>query len=116
ENKRKRLGEAEYRKALALFPYDPYMSYNLAEQYRLVGLCSAALPLYDWTHKLDPNFPLGLGAYAWCLLNEDRYDEAKAEALAGMSTGENVKTMRRIVHTAASAKAVATGLNKVQPV
>jgi hypothetical protein len=109
ENKRNRLGEAEYQKALALFPYDPFMSYGLAEQYRRVGLCSAALPLYDWTHKLDPNFTLGLGAYAWCLLNEDRYDEAKAEAFAAMRVGENVATMRRIVHTADSAKALAVG-------
>ena len=34
EQKRKREGEAEYRKALALFPYDPFLSYDLAEQYR----------------------------------------------------------------------------------
>jgi hypothetical protein len=65
--------------------------------------------LYDWTHKLDPDFTLGFGAYAWCLLNEDRYDEAKAEALAGMRMGENVQSMRRIVHTADSAKAIAIG-------
>jgi hypothetical protein len=112
ENKRKRLGELEYLKALALFPYDPYMSYGLAEQYRLVGLCKAAVPLYDWTHKIDPKFPLGSGAYAWCLLNEDRYDDAKAEALTGMRMGENIQSMRRIVHTADSAKAVAMGGTK----
>ena len=70
EQKRKREGEAEYRKALALFPYDPFLSYDLAEQYRSVGMCEPAIPLYRWSHGLDPKFPLGRGALAWCLLNE----------------------------------------------
>src|SRR5262249_8968304 len=70
ENKRKREGEAEYRKALSLFPYDPFLSYNMAEQYRQVGLCGPALPLFRWTFGLDPKFPLGRSAFAWCLLNE----------------------------------------------
>ncbi|HEY4217296.1 MAG TPA: hypothetical protein VGM67_09160 [Gemmatimonadaceae bacterium] len=109
ENKRKRLGEAEYHKALVLFPYDPYLSYSLAEQYRLVGLCNAALPLYEWSHKLQPNFTMGLGSYAWCLLNADRFDEAKVEAFAGMRAGENIRSMRQIIHIADSAKAVAMG-------
>jgi hypothetical protein len=104
--KDKREGEAEYRKALSLFPYDPFLSYNLAEQYRMVGLCAPALPLYKWTHELDPKFPLGHGAYAWCLLNESQYDDAKLQAYAAIRNGANIPAMRRIIFIADSAKAV----------
>jgi hypothetical protein len=103
ENKRKRIGEAEYRRALNLFPYDPYLSYNLAEQYRVMGLCGPAIPLYRWTHGLDPHFPLGHGAFAWCLLNEGSYAEARERALDGMRVGADVRWMRGVIAIADSA-------------
>jgi tetratricopeptide (TPR) repeat protein len=105
ENKRKREGEAEYRRALSLFPYDPFLSYNMAEQYRTVGLCAPALPLYKWTHDLDPNFPLGHGAYAWCLLNEGQYQEAKVQAFKAIRAGGIISGMRRVIFIADSASA-----------
>src|SRR4029078_9476274 len=61
EQKRKRIGEAEYRKAMTLFPYDPFLSYNMAEQYRQVGLCRAAVAFYRRSRGVGPNFPLGRG-------------------------------------------------------
>lgn len=97
EKKRKREGEAEYRKALNLFPYDPFLSYNMAEQYRVTGLCGPALPLYRWTHDLDPAFPLGHGALAWCLLNEGFYSEARARALDAIRVGADLKLMRSVI-------------------
>ena len=105
ENKRKRDGEIEYRKALNLFPYDPSLSYNMAEQYRNAGLCGPAIPLYRWTRGLEPYFPLGHSAFAWCLLNEGLYDEAKLMALDAMRSGADLKAMRRIMFLADSAKA-----------
>ncbi|MGH7618892.1 MAG: hypothetical protein ACREPM_16860 [Gemmatimonadaceae bacterium] len=102
ENKRKREGEAEYRKALNLFPYDPFLSYNMAEQYRLAGLCGPAVPLYRWTHGLDPHFPLGHGAFAWCLLNEGFYAEARSRALDAIRIGSDIKAMRRVIFLADS--------------
>ena len=105
ENKRKRDGEAEYRKALNLFPYDPFLSYNMAEQYRTVGLCGPALPLYRWTFNLDPRFPLGHGAFAWCLLNEGQYVEARARALDAIRVGADLTGMRRVIFLADSASA-----------
>ncbi len=105
ENLRKRDGEAEYRRALHLFPYDPYLSYNMAEQYRNVGLCDAAIPLYQWTQSLDPHFPLGHTSFAMCLLEKDRFDEAKAMALDAMTYGGDIKVLRRLVFLADSAKA-----------
>jgi protein O-mannosyl-transferase len=97
ENKQRRDGEVEYRKALHLFPYDPFLSYNMAEQYRQFGLCSAALPLYRWTNSLDPNFPLGHTAFAMCLLDQGDFDEAKATALDAFHFGGDAKMLRRIV-------------------
>ncbi|HEX3867925.1 MAG TPA: tetratricopeptide repeat protein [Gemmatimonadaceae bacterium] len=104
ENKRKRDGEAEYRHALHLFPYDPYLSYNMAEQYRSVGLCDAAIPLYKWTQSLDPKFPLGHTSFASCLLEKGRFDEAKAMAFDAMRYGGDVRVLRRLVFLADSAK------------
>src|SRR5262249_195136 len=104
ENKRRREGETEYRKALNLFPYDPFLSFNMAEQYRLVGLCGAALPLYRWTFGLDAKFPLGHGMFAWCLLNEGHYAEARVRALDAIRVGADLKWMRRIIALADSAR------------
>ena len=112
EKKRKRLGEAEYKKALALFPYDAALSYNLAEQYRQSGLCGPALPLYEWSQTLDPHFPMGHGAYATCLLNEGRFDDAKARALDAIRFGANVREMRRVIFLSDSVKS-ADNLNRI---
>lgn len=114
----RRDGEAEYHKALALFPYDPYMSYNLAEQYRAVGLCAPTLALYDWTFALDAHFPMGRSAFAECLLQEKHYDDAKAQAAAAIENGGSVPDMHRVVFLADSAKAANTrrGVNRLGPV
>jgi hypothetical protein len=109
ENKRKREGETEFRKALNLFPYDPFLSFNMAEQYRVVGLCGPALPLYRWTYGLDAKFPLGHGVFAWCLLNEGHYAEARSRALDAIRVGADLKWMRRIIALADSARASDSG-------
>lgn len=105
EKSRKRFGEAEYRRALTLFPYDPFLSYNTAEQYRKVGMCAQAVPFYRWTRGLDPNFPLGRAGYSQCLLEIGQYDEAKKVAYEAMSVGGELKQARRLVFLADSAKA-----------
>ena len=105
EKKRKRLGEAEYRRALELFPYDAFLAYNLAEQYRRAGLCGPAIPLYEWSHNVEPRVTLGDAAYAECLLNEDRFDDAKAKALEAISAGASAREMRRLIFLADSVKA-----------
>jgi hypothetical protein len=105
ENERRREGEAEYRRALKLFPYDPFLSYSLAEQYRRVGMCGPALPLYRWTFSLDANFTYGRSAFAWCLLNEDLYDEAREQALKAIVAGADVRNMDRVIFITDSLKA-----------
>jgi protein O-mannosyl-transferase len=117
EQKRLRDGEAEYRRALALFPYDPFLSYDLAEEYRGVGLCGPAIPMYRWTYGLDPKFPLGRGAMAWCLLNEGQYTDARNTALESIRFGGDVKAMRRLIaftDSVAAAEGKGTGHNQVR--
>lgn len=108
EKQRKRLGELEYHKALNLFPYDPAVSYNMAEQYRRVGMCDAAAPLYEWTFDVNPEFPFGRAAAGYCLLELGKYDSAKVMAFRAISVGGDLRQARRIVFLADSAKAADT--------
>jgi hypothetical protein len=97
ENQRFRLGESEYRKALSLFPYDPSVSYTLAEQYRKLGACAPAIPLYEAVFAIEPRFPMGHTALVSCLMNERRLDQARSEALVGLSAGASLPIMRRVI-------------------
>jgi len=104
ENKQLRVGEVELKKALSLFPYDPYMTFALAEKYGSVGLCAPALPLYKWSRGLNPSTPRTV-IYASCLLQMGQYDAAKAEALEVIRTGGDLTMPRRVIFWADSAKA-----------
>lgn len=108
QKEQKRIGEQEYRRALALFPYDPNLSFNLAEQYRITGLCKAAAPLYKWTYAVDPEFPMGHTEYSWCLLNLGQYAEAKQQALIAVRNGGELPRLRGMIHSADSAMAADT--------
>ncbi len=112
ENARKKFGEAEYRKAMTLFPYDPFLSYNVAEQYKRVGMCAQAVPFYKWSRSVKPDFPLGRAAYSHCLLEIGDYAEAKRMAYEALSVGGEVKQARRLIFLADSARA-AQGRGKV---
>ncbi len=104
QKKRKREGEVAYRRALHLFPYDPFMSFNLAEQYRLAGMCPFALPLYKWSYEVSNKFHEGHVAYAWCLLVTQHFDDAKREAYYGLSEGTSkYKDAKGILASADSA-------------
>jgi hypothetical protein len=95
-HERKRLGEAELRTGMRLFPYDPYMAFNLAEAYRDAGMCAPALPLYRWSRDLDPNVS-GRTEYAWCLMNQGEYDASKAMALEAVRAGGKVSLLHAII-------------------
>jgi hypothetical protein len=103
ENKRKLEGEREYRRALALFPYDPFMAYNLAENYRQAGMCRAAIPLYKWAFDLRPNLEAAHAPYALCQLLEQYFADARATAFTGMRAEGGKKILREIVIKADSA-------------
>ena len=97
-------GEAEDRRALKLFPYDPGVSFNLAEAYRNAGMCEEALPLYKWTRQVMPDFPFGRTQYAACLMERGHYDLAKQWLLAAVAVGGDVSIMHSLLVLADSAK------------
>ncbi|HVX37939.1 MAG TPA: tetratricopeptide repeat protein [Gemmatimonadaceae bacterium] len=101
--KKLRLGEEQYHRALALFPYDPSLSFNLAEEYRSLGLCGPAVPLYKWTYAVDPQFPMGHTEFSWCLLSLGRYAEAKQQALIAVHGGGELPRLRGMIYSADSA-------------
>jgi tetratricopeptide (TPR) repeat protein len=106
ETHRKKEGEREYRRALALFPYDPFMSYNLALQYQIAEMCAPAIPLYKWAFAIAPRFREGEGRQnlAACLANTNQFAEAREQAFIGMSYGgAKLKDLRRIVQVSDSA-------------
>ena len=100
ETGRKKEGERSYRRAIALFPYDPFMAYNLATQYQLNGMYAAAVPLYRWAFAITPRFREGEGRenLALCLANLNQAAPAREQALIAMSYGgARLKDLRRIV-------------------
>jgi protein O-mannosyl-transferase len=93
---RERLGESELREGMRLFPYDPYMAFNLAEAYREAGRCEPALPLYRWSRELEPDVN-GRTEYAWCLMNQAQFDESKRMALEAVRAGGKVSLLHQII-------------------
>jgi len=97
-------GEAQYKTALKLFPYDPYMAFNLAERYRDFHMCQHAIPQYQWALGLDPEFPLGRTQLATCFLDVGQYDSAKTAALDALRAGGPSRITHRIITVADSLK------------
>ena len=100
ETGRKKDGEHYYRRALALFPYDPFMAYNLALQYQTSGMYGAAIPLYRWAFAIAPRFRQGEGRQnlAFCLANVDQPALAREQAFLAMRYGgARLRDLRRIV-------------------
>jgi hypothetical protein len=98
-------GEHHYRQALHLFPYDPYMAFNLGQQYQRVGMCDPALTMYRWTYETSPEFEVGRSRfhYAKCLLRKKEYAEARRQALYGIQLGgASLKLLRGIIAAADS--------------
>jgi hypothetical protein len=105
EHKRQREGERELRRSLNLFPYDPYVAFNLAEQYRQSDRCGAAVPMYRWIMNMDKNFPLGHTGFSICLLKTGSFVEAKRTALDALRFGGDSVALREVISFADSAAA-----------
>lgn len=97
--------EAEYRRAVALFPYDPRMMLAIAADYHTVGACSIADAYLKWTYAIEPRAADGRVAYVQCLAHEKRWAEARTESLAGMSVARpsDVRRLRAMLVLADSA-------------
>jgi len=115
ENHRPSEGERELRRALNLFPYDPFVAFAMAEQYRNAGRCPAAMPMYRWMLDIDRNFALGFTGYSICLLETGRYPEAKAMALDAMRHNGDTTDLRRIIALADSVLAEQGSVRSAPP-
>ncbi|HEY6826743.1 MAG TPA: hypothetical protein VI259_07790, partial [Gemmatimonadaceae bacterium] len=85
---------------------------NLAERYREFGRCQHAIPQYQWTLSLDPEFPLGRTQLADCLLQVRQFDSAKVAALNALKAGGPVRITHYIIKFADSSKAAARSAAK----
>ena len=102
-------GEQEMLQAIRLFPYDPIPPYLLAEQYRKVGACERALPLYRWSLEVtDTAAGFALAPYARCLVETGDYTTARAQALRGISRGDEVWRYRRLLRQVDSSRIART--------
>lgn len=104
ENRQKET-EAEYHRAVTLFPYDPKMMLAIAAEYHYAGACALADAYLKWTYSLEPAASEGRFAYVECLAHEHRWADSRAEALKAMSIvpGRGLPALRAAVARADSA-------------
>lgn len=96
ENSRRREGETHYRRALELFPYDPVLIFALADQYRHIGKCEPAIPLYRAAYAIAPTYR-GLLQLSACLLDVVEIAEAKRVALLAVRLGAPVRPAHQLI-------------------
>jgi hypothetical protein len=97
QNKRLRDGEAEYSKGMQLFPFDPFMAFSFAENYRGWGICKPAINLYHWAIAIDSTIVVARPQLANCLLLDKQYQAAKTAAVDAVRHGGPVKDMHNIL-------------------
>jgi hypothetical protein len=88
-------GEQEFRRAIALFPFDPSPAMALAEQYRRIGTCPQAITYYRIAQTIDPK--LAHVDMAKCLVKERQYAEARAQIRTAMSAGGATPYLHRLL-------------------
>lgn len=97
--------EAEYRRAIALFPYDPRMMLVVAADYHNSGACSIADAYLKWTFTIEPRSSEGRVAYVQCLVHDKEWQAARAEALTAFSVVRppDVRRLRQLLVSVDSA-------------
>jgi protein O-mannosyl-transferase len=97
--------EAEYHRAIRLFPYDVPMMLQIASDYHRSGECPPVIPMLRWVYAVEPIAADGRVAYVQCLAHENRWDDARTAALTGLSVVRppDVHRLRRLIAEADSA-------------
>jgi hypothetical protein len=80
-------GEREYLRAIALFPFDPFVSYSLARGYFDAGLYNRAYAMFARADQTMPGFQDARGQMALTRAMQGRYAEAKALAGRALRQG-----------------------------
>lgn len=93
-----RQGEAAYLKAMSLFPYDPFVPYNLGQEYFKAGRYSHAYEMYKRAFRILPEFQDVQSRMALALAAQGRLPEARSQALRAVRQGApDVGTLHAII-------------------
>lgn len=97
--------EAEYRRALRLFPYDLSMTLVIASDYHRGGMCAPAVSLLRWSYAVQEDITDGRFQYVECLGKLGRWSEARQAALDGLRfvDARQSRGLRRLLASADSA-------------
>lgn len=91
--------EAEYRRAIRIFPFDAGMTLSVADAYTRAGLCAPAVALFELTFGVEPETGDGRYEYVWCLAKLGRWTDVRRAALDGLRfvPPRDVRLMRAAV-------------------
>lgn len=97
--------EAEYQRAIKLFPYDPRMILVVAADYHNVGACGIADAYLRWAFALEPRASEGRVAYVQCLVHDKQWKAARDEALTAFRVvrPSDVRRLRQLLVSVDSA-------------
>jgi hypothetical protein len=104
----RREAESEYMMAIALYPKTWGPPFDLANKYRLAGLCDPAVPFYLRTLSMAPQQEAARAGLIACLVHLGRYEEAQHQARDGVSyatSPSRITMFQRFGRTADSAAA-----------
>ena len=89
----KTAGEREYLIAMSLFPHDPAVAYNLAQEYFAAGLYEDAYRMFDRANQIIPAFEDVHARMALTRAAQGQYPEARALATLAVRDGVGDKEM-----------------------
>jgi hypothetical protein len=94
-------GEREYFRAIALFPYDPAVMYNLGQEYFYAGNFRRSFLMFDRAERLSPRFFDVQARKALALAALGRYGEARVLADQALRIGVgDTAAMRSVLNAA----------------
>jgi hypothetical protein len=76
--------EAEYKRAIRIFPYDVSMTLVIASDYHRAGMCAPTVTLLRWTYAVEKGIVDGRYQYVDCLAKLGRWSESRQAALDGL--------------------------------
>jgi hypothetical protein len=94
-------GEREYFRAIALFPQDPAVMYNLGQEYFYAGNFRRSYLMFDQAERLSPRFFDVQARKALALAGLGRYGEARILAAQALQIGVGDTAAMRAVLNAA---------------
>jgi Flp pilus assembly protein TadD len=96
------MGEREYLRAMELFPDDPFVAYNLGQEYFGAGLYDPAYRMYARAEEIMPGFQDVEARMALTRAVQGRFSEARELAARALRRGVgDVGTLRSILSAAA---------------